>query len=192
MWSSESIHWVLQVFSPTYYSSSFATALPHSRKAFRIDCSFAMKMVCSTHSPIVSMYQHNIHLHLYLPEQISLFCRGITVRFILHLQVSCKKKPQIQADKSPPAFQPEAKAITAQPAVCIRKHSNSNNFGLCNFQLGGLCKSKPKTKQNSPGFLLTSKLLNWPKILFYPLRKRNSGDSSADMIEDKGHFTDVQ
>lgn len=94
MRSSESIHWVLQVFSPTYYSSSFATALPHSRKAFCINCSFAMKMVCSTHSPIVCMYQPNIHLHLYLPEQISLFCRGTTVRCVLHLQASCKKTPK--------------------------------------------------------------------------------------------------
>lgn len=55
-----------------------------------------------------------------------------------------------------------------------------------------LKQNQTKTKPNSPGFLLTSKLLNWPQILFYQLQKRNSGDSSAGMNQDKRHFTAVE
>lgn len=171
-------------FSPTYYSSS----LCYSPALFQ-QSTLYWQLICyksgQFHSLAHTTYQHEIQLHLHPSEQ---FCRAFKIRCVLHLQLSCKK-PKIQANKLPPAFHPEYKAITAKPAVCISKHSNVINFGLSSFQFWGLCKNK--TKQNSAGFLLTSKLLNWPKIVFYPLQKRNSGDSSAGMIQDKGHFTAV-
>lgn len=103
--------------------------------------------------------------------------------------MSMQKNPKIQADKLPPAIHPEAKTITAKLAVCISKHGNVIILVHLIFNFEDYVKIK--TNPNSTGFLPTSKLLNWPQIILYPLQKRHSGDSSAGMIQDKGHFTAV-
>lgn len=103
-------------FSPTYYSSSFSSALWHQSIFYPLLNHTAIPPVPSTH-------QHRIHVH-HLPEVTSLFCRAFQIRCALHLQLSCKNTPtKTQADKLPPAFHPEAKAITAELVVCISKHS---------------------------------------------------------------------
>lgn len=103
-------------FSPTYYSSSFSSALWHQSIFYPLLNHTAIPPVPSTH-------QHRIHVH-HLPEVTSRFCRAFQIRCALHLQLSCKNTPtKTQADKLPPAFHPEAKAITAELVVCISKHS---------------------------------------------------------------------
>lgn len=80
-------------FSPTYYSSSFC----YSPAPFQKSISYRL-FICyengSFHSFTHTMYQHENHLYLHLPELISLFCRGFKIRCTLHLQLACKKTPK--------------------------------------------------------------------------------------------------